>query len=142
MKKSMYLILVLCFCYKACLGQSYYTNDPFRIIYKDINIVVPDTILRDITYSQIVVGLIVDKEGVIKDYRILKFKLNSSSINIDYYNKELYQGQSKAGLKELEKYLPYIEKNIKKIKIGMNKYSKPKNENHGFVTFRIINKNK
>ncbi len=136
------LFLILSVHTIACFSQAIDRPYPFTVINKDRSIIVPDSLVGEISYSLIVVELILNKKGIKKSYKILNVKLNSTHNIIDYLNEDISHGKTKDNLSRLGIFLPYIEKKIQNTKIVKNKYSKPENENKGFLIFELVNMKK
>lgn len=131
------ILIFICFFAYILFSKAQETPIPFKIFVKDRSIQIPNSILSKIDTSRIVVCLIIDNNVKIKDYKIFKFYLKSSSCNINYMAESLFSENRKLYPKEMKQFMFFIENKIKTIKVVKNKYAVLYKKNHGFVTFYL-----
>lgn len=140
MKKLLMLIL-LNYCYNnLCLGQFIEKSTPFRMIVKNNNIILPDSIFGVIKSGKVFVHLTINKKGKVQNFNIIKLTLKTCNNNVDFYNENLFLDNSTNVPLEVIKLKPFVKIKLQELVIVKNKYATLDTKNYGVIPFNLINK--
>ena len=139
MKNSTLFLLLMIINSSSLFSQVIEKNNPFSFSVKNNTVIIPDSICRNIIYGKIYIHLTIDKYGNLIDTNILRLDLKSSSENIFFFNDNILTDSSKSIPIAIEKYLPFVMKKIKYLKILKNKNTNIHRKNYGVLPFSLTN---